>query len=423
MPERITEAVLRRMRPGQVVRDTDVRGFYARMGLRGVASFEVRREGIDPFHKVLGTSDLLSPAKARELARKALAEHTLAQHAPKKKHFTIDTAWPLLKADLQRKSKSERTVEAYAHGVERLDAKFRSTPLRALAEQPDLMLTEWARINERTDDGKAFRQKGHGRAAADASARTVRTIYNYAKRRLDQSLPAAAPTVDLDLRIQPAIHPLQSLSPEALPDWWRRVGKLENPLRRECWLFCLLSGLRVTALLEMMWEHVDRDPMFCHIPKPKGGGRKAFDLILSKPMRDCLDRAQELGRDVWEGDDTVFHQRWVWPGRGKTGHIDGMESDKKRIGINAHGVRRSYAGFCKLANVDDEMIARLLNHKSAYPITAHYIKTTTVGRALVEAQERVSKLIMDCLEGRAGDEAIRTYEAMWDATPALVPEE
>src|SRR3979411_1381342 len=109
VPERITEAVLRRMRKGQVVRDTELRGFYVRMGAHGRASYEVRVEGAAPFFRVVGTSDVLTPTKARELARKLLAQRTLDQHSPKKKYYTIDSAWPLHKADLVRKNKSPRT--------------------------------------------------------------------------------------------------------------------------------------------------------------------------------------------------------------------------------------------------------------------------------------------------------------------------
>jgi integrase len=413
VPQRITERTLKAMRPGQVVRDADVRGFYARMGLRGVASFEIRREGANPLFRVIGASDVVSPAKARDAARTILAEHTLARLGPKRKSYTLETAWPQHKADLERKKKSERTVEAYENGLARLDPRIKTTPLRTLAEEPELMLAEWQRINDRTDDGKAYRQKGHGRAAADASARTVRAVYAFAQRRLDKTLPATSPTIDLDLSIKEAIHPLLSLAPEDLPAWWRRVQKLENPLRQQCWLFALLSGLRVTSLLEMKWSDHESDPQFFHIPKPKGGVRKKFDLILSEPMQRCLDAALELGKEHWQGDDSTFRQRWVWPGRGMTGHIDGLESDKKRIGINAHGIRSTYAGFCKLAGVDDEMIKRFLNHKSAQPVTAHYCRTTTIGRSFVEAQERTSKLIMDSIAGR--DEAEEAYAREWAA--------
>jgi integrase len=425
MPERITAKTLADMVADQEVRDSEVRGFFARMGRTGIAAFEVRRQGARPIRKVIGSSDVLSPSRAREEARKILAQHTLARLGPGEKNYTLDSAWPAHRADLCRRGKSPRTIENYEQGLARLSDEIRGTSLRTLAERPEMMLAEWSRIRDRTDDRKHHRQKGHGRAAADSSARFVRALYAYAKRRLDPTLPAAPPTVDLDLSIQPAIHPLGALAPEDLPRWWRRVQALENPLRRECWLFALLSGLRSGSLLDMMWADVTPDPMFCRIRNPKGGPKKAFDLILSKPMRECLDRALELGKPHWEGDDSDIRQRWVWPGRGKSGHLDGLESDRKRIGTNAHAIRRTYAGLCVLAGVDQEMVARLLNHASAQRVTAHYCRTSTIGAALVAAQEKVSALIISGISGRGDDEAEAAYAALWDSTeqstPALVP--
>ena len=158
MPERITSALLKTLSAGEMVRDDDVRGFYVRMGAGGRASYEARRQGARKFFRVIGTSDLISPTKARELAKTMLAQHTLDQHGPKKKkHFTLDSAWPLHKAHLTEMGKSPRTIESYGLSLNRLDPKIRSMPLRDLSEDSSLMRDEQRRIATRTDDGKHYR--------------------------------------------------------------------------------------------------------------------------------------------------------------------------------------------------------------------------------------------------------------------------
>src|SRR6266436_4884268 len=57
-----------------------------------------------------------------------------------------------------------------------------------------------------------------------------------------------------------------------------------NPIRREFHLFTLLSGCRPAALKEVEPSRVDFRRRMVHIPKPKGGAKRAFDIPLSREM-------------------------------------------------------------------------------------------------------------------------------------------
>lgn len=389
MPTRITENVLAKMRAGQVVRDDVVRGFYVRMGARGRASYEVRREGASPFFRVIGTSDLMSPSKARQLAKDLLAQHTLDRHGPKRGKFTIDSAEPIHHAELRRRNRSANTIGYYKDGLKRLGPEIRKKPLRELAESPELLLKEWERI-----------RKDNGNVAADATARSLRTLYLYVKKRHDHSLPAQTPTVDLDLTVRKSEHPLKSMAPGDLQKWWRDIQATQSPLRAQAYLFCLMSGLRKNELLNMEWAHIEPDPLFCHIPRPKGGPRRAFDLILSKPMRDILDVVLALGKELAEAGG-LKEWKWVWPNpETRSGHLINMH---RGVRYTPHALRRTYSGIGEVCKVDAESIERFLNHNPKFPLRKHYVLTTTVGGTLVEAQERISQFILDGINGKLPD--------------------
>ena len=74
------------------------------------------------------------------------------------------------------------------------------------------------------------------------------------------------------------------------------LAALDNPIRREFHLFLLLSGSRPRALKHARIEHIDFRARILHVPRPKGGEAKAFDIPLSRAMILCLVRVLRLGR-------------------------------------------------------------------------------------------------------------------------------
>jgi hypothetical protein len=396
--KRITDRSLASLGPKDIVRDTDLRGFAARRAPDGRVTFFVRREGANKIFKVIGHSDTLSAAQAREAAKKLLARHTLGQAEQPGKKFTVESAWPLWRAHLERMHKSPRTIRAYEDALVRLEPKVRSTSLRDLGTDPSIMLTEHDRIAARPVESRSqFRVKGHGLPAADSSARFVRALYRWVARRHDPTLPSGGPTIDLDLQVKDPINRVRVMSADDLPGWWRAIAKLESPLRQMCHLFSLLSGLRRGDLYTMRWENFgpEGNNFAFRIPNPKGGPKKRFDLVLSAEMQTCLDHAQRIGMEVWQFKD-VEKCVWVWPGYSKDGHIGGLESDAKRgVHVYLHGCRRTYASMARDCGVEEELLARLMNHRGAQGITSHYVKTTAIGRMLLEAQNKISKHIIE----------------------------
>lgn len=380
MPQRITAAVLRSLKPGESVRSSTLQGFIARRHRDGRVSFEVRRQGSHPIHRVLGREDVLTLPQAEEAARKALATHTLAKATEPGKRISLDQGWELYRKHLLGKGeqRSPKTVRTYALGIKRLSTNVRKTSLRALAENPSIIKDEHARIVA----------KGH-LPAADATGRVVSAVYKYVARRHDQTLPSMSPVVDIDLTIKDAVGGAPVLTAETAPEWWEKVQKLSDPVRRQAHLFLLLSGLRPESLCDMMWEH--QVPEFTwqrNIPKPKGGRRRAFVLVMSEAMQHCI-RGALVGRS-----------EWIFPDRSRQKPLDQarLDDDARQVtGWWPQDLRRSYATFAASAGVSDDTVDRFLNHKGASPITARYIRSSGMASFLREQQEAISRHIIDAI--------------------------
>ncbi len=99
--------------------------------------------------------------------------------------------------------------------------------------------------------------------------------------------------------------------------WFFELAAIDNPIRREFHLFTLLSGCRPAALKEVEPSRVDFRRRMVHIPKPKGGAKRAFDIPLSREMIRCLVRAIRFGREMHPS--TALE--WVFPADSATGHL------------------------------------------------------------------------------------------------------
>jgi hypothetical protein len=173
-----------------------------------------------------------------------------------------------------RKGRSERTIESYRDHVERIFAEWLDSPLQELGLGPAKVVTKHDDIT-----------KENGPYIADGSMRTLRAIYNHA-RKSNKSLPADNPVNAIDWNGEKRRD--TGMGTGDLKGWFAELAILDNPIRREFHLFTLLSGCRPTALQEIRPSHVNFGRRMVHIPKPKGGAKRAFDIPLSREMVLCL---------------------------------------------------------------------------------------------------------------------------------------
>jgi integrase len=165
---------------------------------------------------------------------------------------------------------------------------------------------------------------------------------------------------------------------------------MENPLRREFHLLTLFSGSRPTALKKISLEHVDLKQRMIHIPRPKGGEEKAFDIPLSQPMIRCIIRAIRWGRIMYSGQA----KSWLFPADSDPGHLVEHKEERSVLSKWGNDLRQSYRTLAQAAGVSELDIHLLMNH-SLPGVNAGYItRDRLLKDHLRRQQQRISELVV-----------------------------
>jgi site-specific recombinase XerD len=360
-----------------LARDTELKGFFVVIGKRKrtfTVQGDLRQGGkrASSIRVSIGDTRELTTRAARAIAKEYLAQISKGQHPKAAKQdgdagrvgshadgiigtVTLRQAWHrYLNAHLVRKGRSEKTISGYRDHVERLFAEWLDTPLAELAMDP-------ARVAKKHDDTT----KEHGPYIANGSMRTLRAIYNHA-RKTNRLLPRDNPADAVDWNEEKRRD--TGMGGSDLTGWFRELAALDNPVRREFHLLTLLSGSRITALQEVKPDHVDFRRRTLHIEKPKGGRKRAFDIPLSREMILCLIRAMRFGRQM----HPLQAQEWVFPGESESGHLTETKEDRDTLSKWGNDLRQTFRTVATAAGVS-EFDAKLLMNHSIPGVNAGYV--------------------------------------------------
>ena len=378
-------------RQGQyVVRDDTVPGFLCVVGARTrtyTLQIDVTVLGKrKTVKRAIGSVEDFDASAARQEAQHLAADirKEKAKHVGKRSALTLDAAWQDLRGRLQARvetgERSQLTVNGYGDFIERLLADWMDVPLREIGEAPEMVTERHRKLT-----------KTNGPVVANRVMTAFRAVYNNAlKRRLDPGLPPHNPVIAVDFNREERRS--TGMAPEDLRAWWRALCKLPNPVRREFHLFTLLSAMRPDALKKARWEHVDLEARVLHVPSPKGGKRRAFDVPLSEDMTDCLDRAQEAGQ--------MLHSRealtWIFPAAGSTGHISEHKEDREQLSHWGGDLRQTWRTAAQIAGLSELDCSLLMNHKLG-SVNAGYISTPALREHLRGCQEKVTAQLVGCM--------------------------
>jgi hypothetical protein len=184
--------------------------------------------------------------------------------------------------------------------------------------------------------------------------RSLRAIYNHA-RKTARSLPAENPVTAVDWNSEKRRNTALGLN--ELPAW---VGEL-------------------------------------HIPKPKGGEIRAFDIPLSRTMIRCLVRVLRLGRVL----HSVQGREWLFPADSESGHPVEHKEDRATLAKWGNDLRQTCRTVAQTVGVADLDIHLLMNH-SVVGVNAGYINRNKLLRDhLRQQQEMISCKIVDTLRPRS----------------------
>lgn len=293
--------------------------------------------------------------------------------------FTLRDAWALYQSHLEVNHRSERTRLGYDQCLNKYLNDWLDVPLkeidRARVRDRHKGIAKKVAAGEyaaKDNDGKPRRRDGRdGKVTADAVMHAFRAIWNRARRQHPE-LPEC-PTANVDWwRVRNETPPL---SVDELKVWHAAVLESENPIRRDCLLLMLFTGLRVGTARTVRWEDVDLEARKLRIPRPKGGTKRAFDLPLTPQLVALLKQRGEANQQlIADGLLPEEAAAWVFPSTGKAGHIVEVEEAIDGLDWKPHQLRSTFITYAAKLDVSPYKVKLLVNHAlpSKRDVTAGY---------------------------------------------------
>ena len=240
MRGKINKTAISALKPGEVLRDTECKGFIVRMAESGVASYKIKcdlwqgtdgqRIKIRTITETIGTDVELTPERARTIARGRIArvqageDITRPGGASDAPESSTPAFWTVEKAyEEYCRTADERTAADMRY---RLDRYLSSWRAKSIAD-----------ITEHEVRARHLELQSIGAHTANRSLRDFRAVYNLFLRVFARSNPPLNPVLALDAKSwakEAESHQEIDLNaPDAMRNWYVRLRKLSSTLRQE----------------------------------------------------------------------------------------------------------------------------------------------------------------------------------------------
>ncbi|WP_414611880.1 tyrosine-type recombinase/integrase [Stenotrophomonas muris] len=379
MKSKITQSLVERApqpKPGKsaLYADTEMRGFYLIVTATKRSFYVQSLVNGRQVRTKLGDHPAMDAKQARDAARQTLVGMrggTNPNEERRRARARGITLRDALDLHLAAKPLSPRTKDDYRYNCEQYLSDWLDRPLAELGADRSGVRDRHRRITAR-----------HGAPSADNAFRIFRAVYNRGLREHPELPPNPCGNVDY--------HGLRRRKVDAPTDRLKAWGKAVlglHPVRRDLHLFMMLTGMRRTSACEARASDLDFASGRLHVPKPKGGSTRAFDLPLSGPLADLL------GHRV--GENPRLHRKspWLFPAESKSGHVAEVAQHELE-GLTGHALRHTFATLAVQAGVPLLELKYLLNH-AASNVTMGYIHVGP--EHLRKHQEAASRYILEQL--------------------------
>nr|WP_315256552.1 site-specific integrase [uncultured Duganella sp.] len=204
-------------------------------------------------------------------------------------------------------------------------------------------------------DLRAALAKECGNAAANHALKLVRVVFNKMCEwgEYKGENPALNPGL---LKVASRDRFLRK---EELPSLFDTLAATTNTNSRDFIMLSILTGARRSNVMAMRWTDISFERAEWRIPDTKNG-----DPVIIQLSREAVETLRTRQASIPAGD-------WVFPGRGKSGH---MESPKKGVStilktariekLTIHDLRRTLGSWQAITGASLPIIGKSLGHKS-----------------------------------------------------------
>jgi integrase len=251
--------------------------------------------------------------------------------------------------------------------IERYLADWLDRPLRDITRE--MVEDRHALIKGRVEREKASRLAS-GAATANDTMLLLGILWRFAADR-DETL--SRNPVRLRDQQYPVSPRTGSVPAEKMGEWCRAVEPLPNHWRDYVMLL-LYTGMRRREAAALRWSEVDMALRVIRLPATRTKAGRPLDLPMSDQVFSILASRRADGIDS---------SGFVFPGRGRSGHIEKVEETMAKLAeqtgmtIRAHDLRRTFLTVADSVDVSALALKALVNHTLGNSdVTANYVRMT-----------------------------------------------
>lgn len=287
----------------------------------------------------------------------------------------------------QARGRAQELNASIAHGENPADRRRIARAEMTLGELFTLYLEKYARVHKkswRQDEGQfnlhlagwrarrlsslrpadlaalhARVGRDHGRYTANRLAALLHKVFNLAIAWGWQ-----APNPAHGLKRFPERSRERFLSGNELRRFFRALALEPNPIMRDFFLLCLLTGARRGNVQAMRWEDIDGESCTWRIPETKPGGAHVVPLVREAV---AVLRARRRSQE----DCSAERSEFVFPGRGRSGHLQeprpawlALLKRAKLRDLRLHDLRRTLGSWQASTGASLPIIGKSLGHRT-----------------------------------------------------------
>lgn len=151
------------------------------------------------------------------------------------------------------------------------------------------------------------------------------------------------------------------LQPDEFERFFNALEAIRTDMREVFWL-CLLTAARKSNVLAMRWEDISLSAKYWRVPAEQSKSNEALLIPLTPKAVEMLS-----ARLVRFGDQSP----WVFPGRGKSGHLRWTKNAWRRLlkiadlseRLTVHDLRRTVGSYLAINGANPYVIGAALGHK------------------------------------------------------------
>ena len=363
--------------------DTKLTGFCLRVSSKNKIYYAVKWLNKKAVWVKIGLHGVLTPDQARALAKEKLFEmekgiNPNITKSEKKNKELITIEYAVDRYFLHKKHLRPNTEQTYRRLINNHLKVWLNKELKSIT--PEMIETRFYELKTNASNSSAIN-----------TMRTFSIIYNYARSRLDKTLPENPVKTLSDIEKWQSIDRRKTfIKKHQLPDWWNAVSSLDNDYIKLYLQLLLLTGLREKEGLTLKWSNVDLKDKSFTITSEIAKNKNEITFPMSNYVHNIFKQLNAIQLNDYVFPSLVNSEKHLVE---VARQVNAVRTISK-VEFCLHDLRRTYTTIAQNI-VPYIVLKKLLNHATDKDVTAGYISLDT--DILRPHQQVITNAILDAV--------------------------